>query len=180
VFVRANVLEGLPFPDGQFTSTHQRLLVAAIPARSWPAVVQELVRVTQPGGWIELLELSDVIQPAGPATRRLFDWLTAISRSLGFEMEVVRRLGELLQQAGCVDVTSQDLPVPLGRWAGAAGQLLLTDVLHGLGALKDSYCARTDTPPESFDRMLREAAQEWEQQQARYVFHAAYGRRADP
>jgi SAM-dependent methyltransferase len=71
VFVRANVLEGLPFPDGQFTYTHQRLLVAAIPARSWPGVVQELVRVTRPGGWIELLELSDVIQPAGPATRRL-------------------------------------------------------------------------------------------------------------
>ncbi|WP_376794137.1 class I SAM-dependent methyltransferase [Thermogemmatispora sp.] len=82
LFVRANVLEGLPFPDGQFTFTHQRLLVAAIPARSWPSVVRELVRVTRPGGWIELLELSDVIQPAGPATRRLLDWFTGISRQL--------------------------------------------------------------------------------------------------
>jgi ubiquinone/menaquinone biosynthesis C-methylase UbiE len=113
LFVRANILEGLPFPDEQFTSIHQRLLVAAIPAHSWPTVVQELVRVTQPGGWIELLELSDVIQPAGPATRRLFDWLTGISRSLGFEMEVVRRLGELLQQAGCVDAVQQDIPAPV-------------------------------------------------------------------
>ncbi|WP_223258275.1 class I SAM-dependent methyltransferase [Thermogemmatispora tikiterensis] len=52
VFVRANVLEGLPFPDGQFTSTHQRLLVAAIPAQAWPGVVRELVRVTRPGGGI--------------------------------------------------------------------------------------------------------------------------------
>jgi SAM-dependent methyltransferase len=177
VFVRANVLEGLPFPDGQFSYTHQRLLVAAIPARSWPEVVRELVRVTAPDGWIELLEISDVIQPAGPATRRLFDWIASISRSLGFEMEVVRHLGELLTQAGCVDVVQQDIPVPLGRWAGTAGQLLLTDVLHGLSTLKDSYCARTDTPPEVFDEMLREAAQEWEQQQARYLFHAAYGRR---
>ncbi|WP_146747164.1 hypothetical protein [Thermogemmatispora tikiterensis] len=47
-----------------------------------------------------------------------------------------------------MDVTSQEIPVPVGRWAGAAGQLLLTDVLHGLGALKDSYCARTNTPPD--------------------------------
>ncbi|WP_376797125.1 class I SAM-dependent methyltransferase [Thermogemmatispora sp.] len=74
VFVRANVLEGLPFPDSQFCYTHQRLLVAAIPAQAWPGVVRELVRVTRPGGWIELLELSDVFQPAGPATRRLLQW----------------------------------------------------------------------------------------------------------
>ncbi|WP_146747050.1 methyltransferase domain-containing protein [Thermogemmatispora tikiterensis] len=74
VFVRANVLEGLPFADCQFCYTHQRLLVAAIPARSWPGVVRELVRVTRPGGWIEWLERSDGIQPAGPATRRLQQW----------------------------------------------------------------------------------------------------------
>jgi SAM-dependent methyltransferase len=66
--VRANVLEGLPFPSGQFCYTHQGLLVAAIPARAWPTVVQELVHVTRPGGWIELLELSDLIQPAGRRT----------------------------------------------------------------------------------------------------------------
>jgi SAM-dependent methyltransferase len=177
LFVRANILEGLPFPDAQFTYTHQRLLVAAIPARSWPAVVRELVRVTRPGGWIELLELSDLIEPAGPATRRLLEWFTTISQQLGFEPGVLRRLGELLQQAGCVEVASQDIPVPLGRWAGATGQLLLTDVLHGLDALKDSYCARTNTPPELVETMLREAAQEWERQRARYVFHAAYGQR---
>nr|BBH92114.1 hypothetical protein KTA_03130 [Thermogemmatispora argillosa] len=136
VFVRANVLEGLPFPDGQFTSTHQRLLVAAIPAHAWPGVVQELVRVTRPGGWIELVKASDVIQPAGPATRRLLDWFVGISRQLGFEMVVLRRLGALLQQAGCVDVTSQDIPVPLGRWAGTTGQLLRTDLWHAFDSKK--------------------------------------------
>uniref|UniRef100_UPI0035E41E63 class I SAM-dependent methyltransferase n=1 Tax=Thermogemmatispora sp. TaxID=1968838 RepID=UPI0035E41E63 len=74
LFVRANILEGLPFPDEQFTYTHQRLLVAAIPAQAWPGVVRELVRVTRPGGWIDWLERSDGIQPAGPATRRLLQW----------------------------------------------------------------------------------------------------------
>jgi hypothetical protein len=55
LFVQANILHGLPFPDGQFTSTHQRLLVAAIPALQWPRVIRELVCVTRPGGWIELV-----------------------------------------------------------------------------------------------------------------------------
>ncbi|RAQ94061.1 hypothetical protein [Thermogemmatispora tikiterensis] len=151
--------------------------MVAIPAQAWPGVVRELVRVTRPGGWIELLELSDGIQPAGPATRRLFDWFTGISRQLGFELAVLHQLGELLQQAGCVEVTSQDIPAPPGRWAGATGQLLLTDVLQGINVLKDALCPRTATPPEQVDQMLREAAQEWMRLQAWYVFHAASGRR---
>jgi ubiquinone/menaquinone biosynthesis C-methylase UbiE len=180
VFVRANVLEGLPFPDGQFTYTHQRLLVAAIPARSWPGVVQELVRVTRPGGWIELVEASDVFQPAGPATRRLLQWLAESSRARGFEAEILRRLGELLQQAGCVEVSSLDISVPVGRWAGTTGQLLRTDLWHAFEALTEPVCAHLQLPPAVFETVLHEAAEEWEQLQARFVFHAAYGRRPQP
>jgi len=73
LFSQANILQSLPFPDRQFDFTHQRLLVAAISTAQWPAVVHELVRVTRPGGWIELLEIGDTIQHAGPATTRLDD-----------------------------------------------------------------------------------------------------------
>lgn len=177
VFIQANILQGLPFPDAQFTFTHQRLLVAAIPALQWPRVVQELVRVTRPGGWIELLEIGDVIQGAGPATKRLLTWMTDISRDLGFEMDVLRHLGDLLKQAGCQDIESQDIPVPLGAWAGTTGQMMKTNVLYGYAALKDSYCPRSNTSPEIFDAMVKAAAEEWEQNRCSYVFHASYGRR---
>lgn len=177
LFLQANILQGLPFPDQQFTYTHQRLLVAAIPALQWPRVVRELVRVTRPGGWIELLEIGDTIQNAGPATKRLLTWMTSISKELGFEMDILHHLGDLLAQSGCQDVESQDIPVPLGTWAGATGQMLKTDVLHGYGALKDSYCPRSGTPPEIFEAMLQAAADEWEHNHCSYVFHAAYGRR---
>nr|BBH92214.1 hypothetical protein KTA_04130 [Thermogemmatispora argillosa] len=118
VFVRANVLEGLPFPDGQFTSTHQRLLVAAIPAHAWPGVVQELVRVTRPGGWIELVEASDVFQPAGPATRRLLDWFAGISRL----REAVPVTTRLLASASASSSASHlvDGEAPSDRMAGRA------------------------------------------------------------
>lgn len=122
LFSQANILHGLPFPDQQFEFTHQRLLVAAIPATSWPEVVRELIRVTRSGGWIELLEVGDTIQNAGPATRKLLTWMTSISRELGFEMEILHHLGDLLRQAGCLSVESQDIPIPLGEWAGATGK----------------------------------------------------------
>jgi ubiquinone/menaquinone biosynthesis C-methylase UbiE len=180
IFAQANILQGLPFPDQQFTFTHQRLLVAAIPALQWPRVIHELVRVTRVGGWIELLEIGDVIQNAGPATKRLLTWMTDISKSLGFEMEVLRRLDDLLKQAGCSDIEAQEIPVPLGTWAGSTGQMMKTDVLYGYNAIKDSYCPRSNTPPEVFDAMVQAAAEEWEQNRCSYVFHAAYGRRTTP
>ncbi len=159
IFAQANILQGLPFPDQQFTFTHQRLLVAAIPALQWPRAVRELVRVTCVGGWVELLEIGDVIQNAGPATKRLLTWMTNVSKTLGFEMEVLRHLGDLLKQAGCSDIETQEIPVPLGAWAGSTGQMMKTDVLYGYNAIKDSYCPRSNTPPEIFDAMIQAAAE---------------------
>jgi hypothetical protein len=178
LFTQANILHGLPFPDQQFSFTHQRLLVAAIPAAHWPTVVQELVRVTRSGGWIELLEIGATIQNAGPATSRLLSWMTGISKELGFEMDILHHLGDLLKAVGCQDIESQNIPVPLGAWAGTTGQMLKTDVLHGYNALKDLYCPRSNTAPAVFDAMVQAAAYEWEQNRASYLFHAAYGRRS--
>ena len=156
LFTHANILHGLPFPDQQFSFTHQRLLVAAIPVAQWPGVVRELVRVTRPGGWIELLEIGDTIQNAGTATKRLLTWMTDISRGFGFEMEVLHHLGDLLKSAGCRSVESQDIPVPLGNWAGNTGQMMLTDVLHGYNALKDSYCPRRRHPQKYLMQWFRQ------------------------
>lgn len=177
LFAQANILEGLPFPNQQFTYTHQRLLAAAIPAVQWPGVVRELVRVTRVGGWVELLEIGDTIQNAGPATRRLLTWMAEIGKGLGFESSVLKQLGALLTEAGCGEVESQDIVVPLGVWAGQVGQMMQTDLLNGYHALKGTFCPRSNTPPEVFEGMVQAAAAEWEQNQASYVFHAAFGRR---
>ena len=69
-FVQANLLKGLPFANRSFDLVHQRLLGLAIPAAHWPGVVRELVRVTWPGRYVELLESGDVFLHAGPALQR--------------------------------------------------------------------------------------------------------------
>lgn len=177
LFAQANVLKGLPFPDKQFDFTHQRLLFAGIPANDWPAAVHELVRVTRPGGWVELLEIGATFQQAGPATHALLTWMTDISRGLGFDVRILSRLSEFLRNAGCDPVEAQEIPIPLGDWAGRAGQTLKADVVSAYLALKDPYCARSKTPPSTFDAMLQAAIAEWEQNHTSYVFHAIYGRR---
>jgi ubiquinone/menaquinone biosynthesis C-methylase UbiE len=176
-FCLADVLKGLPFPDQQFDYVHQRLLVAAIPAAHWPAVIHELVRVARPGGWVELLEIGVTIQQAGPETTRLLDWMADKSKERGFDMHLLPRLGEMLAQEGLEAIERQDIPVPLGDWAGHVGAMLKADVLSAFDALKGAYCVQANVPLEQFETLVKIVAQEWEQHHASYVFHAAYGKR---
>ena len=176
-FCLADVLKGLPFPDRQFEYVHQRLLVAAIPAANWPAVIHELVRITRPGGWVELLEIGVTIQHAGSETTRLLNWMEEKSQERGFDMRLLLRLGEMLAQKGLEAIECHDIPVPLGEWAGHVGAMLKADVLSAFDALKGAYCAQANMPQEHFEAMVKLVAQEWEMNHASYVFHAAYGRR---
>ncbi len=176
-FCLADVLKGLPFPDRQFDYIHQRLLVAALPATHWPAVIQELIRVSRPGGWIELLEIGVTIQHAGPETTRLLNWMGERSRERGFDMGLLSRLGEMLAQGGLEAIERHDIPVPLGEWAGHVGSMLKANVLSAFDALKGAYCTQANLPLEQFEAMVNRVAQEWEKNHASYVFHAAYGRR---
>ena len=173
LFAQADVLQPLPFPAQQFDFVHQRLLVFAIPAQRWPQVVQELVRVTRVQGWVELLEGSMIVQNGGPATARLCDWLRAMAQAQGIDLDLMTHLGELLRAAGCQTVEAQDIPVPLGAWAGRAGEMLKVDALRAFQALQP----RSALQPDAFDAMLNAVAKEWEQRRVSVIFHAAYGRR---
>ncbi|RIB25446.1 S-adenosyl-L-methionine-dependent methyltransferase [Gigaspora rosea] len=53
-FVKGNVLEGLPFEDNTFDFVFQRFLVGGYPKEKWPYVINELVRVLKPGGFLEV------------------------------------------------------------------------------------------------------------------------------
>jgi len=175
---QGNVLTGLPFPDAFFSYTHQRLLVAAIPAERWPAVIHELVRVTRPGGWIELIEVDHEMGNAGPATARVQACMEEISTSLGFDWEIVRTLGDLLTQEGLRHVEVQSIPIPVGEWAGRIGKLMKMDLLSVTTALKGRFCSQTGMTSAECDQMVQEMAQEWETRHCSCLFYAAFGKRA--
>ncbi len=172
-----NVLEKLPFPDQSFDYTHQRFLVSAIPGARWPDVIRELVRVTRPGGWIELLEINNLFLNPGPETTRLATWITQVSAALGFDANAVPGLGHWLEEAGLQRVESQDIVVPLGEWGGRVGALLKRDLLAGFDGAKAIFCAKTNTPLVVFETLVQNVADEWEQYHTSYTFHAVYGKK---
>jgi ubiquinone/menaquinone biosynthesis C-methylase UbiE len=52
--VLADCVKGLPYPDAHFDIVHARLIVGGI--RDWGALLDEIVRVTNPGGLMVLAE----------------------------------------------------------------------------------------------------------------------------
>jgi len=70
-FYQVNVVNAkLPFADNHFDFVKQRLVTAAFTTADWKRVMAELVRVTKPGGYIELLEIDYNTHNLGPNGRK--------------------------------------------------------------------------------------------------------------
>ena len=88
-------------PQGTFEYTHMRCMILAIPARFWPFVIGELVRVTAPGGWIELFDGGQGCEQVGPNMQQMLTWGEQALAQRGFDVGVIDHLSTMLRQAGC-------------------------------------------------------------------------------
>ncbi|MBX5451224.1 class I SAM-dependent methyltransferase [Thermogemmatispora sp.] len=174
-FLYSDVLKGLPFDDNSFDLVHQRLLISAIPARAWPTVVRELVRVTRPGGWLQLTETGGYYHRPGPLSLRVSGLLDRAFERWGFDPYIAEHLPMYLQQAGAVEVEKYVYSVVLGEGGGQGGRLLQKDLLALLHALSErmaSLIAR-----EEWQRMLEALPAEWAAYQTAFQFHVTVGRK---
>jgi SAM-dependent methyltransferase len=176
---QGNVLGRLPLPDGIMEFTHQRFLVFAIPDEQWPRAVRELVRVTRPGGWIELVETDARVQAGGRATEQVFAWIDVVRAARGILGEPVMHLGELLRNEGVSEIETQAIPLKVGAWGGRAGQMMESDILAAVQALKEPCCAK-GIDPQEFEHTAQMMALEWKQAHAFCTIQVAYGRRGTP
>ena len=178
-FVRANVLRGLPFAAGTFDYTHQRLMVTALPLTTWPRVVADIVRVTRRGGWVELVEGGDQIEPRGPATNRLLELARQLAASYALDAagSVCHVLDDLLRDAGAERVRKRSVAVPIGEWGGRVGSLMASDFRSTFSGLCGTFEARFGLPAVLCQELLRAMHEECEGYRTRYTFTFATGRR---
>ncbi|CAG8669129.1 4759_t:CDS:2, partial [Dentiscutata erythropus] len=98
-FIKANVHERLPFDDNSFDFVFQRLLILGHTKEKWPKVINELVRVLKPGGFLELCETSLPFDE-GPATQRIWKAESEILMEQGNDLNVYQKLDQYLQNQG--------------------------------------------------------------------------------
>jgi SAM-dependent methyltransferase len=180
-FVKGNLLHGLPFVDDAFDIVHQRLMASSsIPLKMWAALVRDLVRVTRPGGWVELVEVGPWMEPAGPATKRLFELSYRLGRLLGLDMlgQVFRALDDHLRRAGLVDVQRREVSVPVGEWGGVVGSMMASNVRALFTRLGGEFETRLGLAPSELSEFLQAMQSEQEQLRSATPFAVAYGRKA--
>lgn len=179
-FVQHDILKGLPFPPASFDYVHARLLVAAIPTQAWQGLFKEYLRITRPGGWVELLEGGTTFLNPGPCTQQYLAWWDKLSRPRGIDAAFMNHLPDLMQQLGYEQVRSQLLHVPVGKWGGRAGSMLLTNLVSGWGGLKNTLVSQAGVDPRLFDRIFQALPDEWETNHSMYEYVIAIGQIPQP
>lgn len=128
-YLQGNALERFGFHDTSFDYVMARACSAFIPAAQWPLVVAEMVRVTQPGGWVELRDFGLVYSP-NTALNELTVKFANLAQKRGIHPGAGPFLGQYLQSAGLYNVQVQQMRVRSGYGSGTrAGQLMLADYL---------------------------------------------------
>lgn len=175
-FVPGNVLNGLSFADGSFDFVHMRLLIFAIPQEAWPKVVAELVRVTRPGGWIELVETGPQ-QNGGPAMDLLVQWITEASQRRGVNPLIGPRVSEFLSGAGAANVNKRDIGLPVGEAGGRIGKMAETDIFSVMGSVKALVTAQGIASEEAYTDAYNQARADITRYQCTLPFYLTFGQR---
>lgn len=175
VFISGNMLEGLPFPDNSFDFVHQRLVIVALPTDRWVRQVQELLRITRPGGWIELVE-GDLLT-GGPGLQALNILGVQISEKRGMSMSNASKVGEYLRQAGARHVEQRTVRIPVGKVTGRLGAMAETDYLAILASVRGFLIAQGLITEEQHKQVFAQASEELASGTLVWPFYVAYGQK---
>ena len=176
-FVQGNVLKELPFPDMTFDFVHQRFLHMALPVNSWNYVVQELVRVTRPGGWVELTESDLLMHRPGPAIQRLSEWGFEIASTRGIDPRVSSKIGKFLNVAGLINIQAYRIDLPIGNWGGRLGSMAASDLVSYNQVVKPKILERFKVSSAEYDSLSMQMRKEWESNHCYFSLYFACGQR---
>jgi hypothetical protein len=176
IFAEGDVTKGLNFPAMSFDFVHQRLLVAALRAEDWPKAVAELVRLTRPGGWTELVE-GDFSRGGGRGLSQINAWVDEACKRRGIDFSMGGRIGQMLQEAGCMNVRQLEVVVPMGDYGGHLGTMMQSDYFNSLSALQALVVGLGVTDNAAYQEAVRQAEREVAGGGVVVPFFVAFGQR---
>ncbi len=156
-----NPFEPLPFADASFdfVRMHRHQMVTLLPVARWPVLLQEMLRVTRPGGWIEIIE-AEPPREGSPALRQLSAWVCEACVRGEIDPLYSRRLGLSLQEAGLANVKKGMVALPAGQWNGWIGRLTAIHCLTLFDGLAAFVSAQRVATPEAYQHACQVAGEE--------------------
>ncbi|CAG8562844.1 8540_t:CDS:2 [Ambispora leptoticha] len=132
-FVEGNLRKGLNFADNTFDFVYMRCSAMEYTDKQWEeTVINELIRVTKPGGWIEFMEMDIRFENQGPAASQLQNFYEGFSHSKGVNnvtslFSRIPRYLEATNQMNTSQVHREERKEPIGKWGGRFGELAINN-----------------------------------------------------
>lgn len=158
-FQIGNVTESLNFSEHSFDYVHMRLLFSGIPAVAWPHVVDEMVRVTNIGGWIESVEALP-LRNGGPYQTMMGNWFLQTFQLRGIDPYIADKIPDMLNSRGISNISVKKIEVPIGKHGGRLGVLLSTDGNAMVKSLKNLVVSQGLATEELYDIAVSRVADE--------------------
>ncbi|CAG8489381.1 3549_t:CDS:2, partial [Dentiscutata heterogama] len=156
-FVKGNVEERLPFDDNTFDFVFQRFLVWGIHKEKWPHVVNELVRVLKPGGFLELCEPSNIFD-RGPVTKRLWDCEIEILEEKGSDFDSYLKIEEYARNQGQLEnIKKEAKRCHYGTVYNSVefSKAILSNMSYAYASLKPVLTKQLQISDEEYDRLTK-------------------------
>ncbi|GBB85082.1 hypothetical protein RclHR1_11660002 [Rhizophagus clarus] len=91
-FIEADIINGLSFRDNEFDFTHIDLFRVIYSTDQWDFILSELIRVTKPGGYIEVTSRRKEHITEGPIFSKLANAVWTACQKLNLDIELVDNL----------------------------------------------------------------------------------------
>ncbi|EXX59694.1 uncharacterized protein OCT59_011245 [Rhizophagus irregularis] len=162
-FRQGDVLNTLPYDDNTFDYVHQANMLSVFTIEEWFFVIQELIRVCKPGGYIEFSE-PELAVKTGPVLSRFYDALVTLSDSRNVKIRISNEIIKTLVSLSTVrNVDYKISTVTLGaKKGGNAGQAYM-DIHDGYflnDPMPETLCKFMGTTKEGYLKLFKEAKKE--------------------
>ncbi|GES97755.1 S-adenosyl-L-methionine-dependent methyltransferase [Rhizophagus clarus] len=156
-FVQADILNRLPFRDNNFEFTHIESMVNILTTGQWDFVLSELIRVTKPGGYIEITDLYLNIDKHTPILYEVYKGLYRSCLKRNVNIRSIIHLNSILESKQNIGTVHRDEKIvifgPNGGKAGLTYQEVVTLFLTTNLAVKE-LSAEMRIPEERFKKMI--------------------------
>ncbi|GAA5797546.1 hypothetical protein HPULCUR_002934 [Helicostylum pulchrum] len=169
VYKYGDLTTHLPLPDNYLDIIYQRDTTSIMPHERWPFLLDELMRVAKPGGYIELVEHSFVIKNPGPVLALVNEWYKIVTTSIAVDPKEAKHLKQMMTTAGFQDIDKKVITVPIGEWPEDEDErekgFLYKQVVKALfKSMKSWWMSELAISEGEYDKVVTDAMDEFDEQ----------------
>ncbi|CAG8503680.1 1543_t:CDS:2 [Paraglomus brasilianum] len=162
-FLQCNIVNGLPFPDNCFDFVRQGFLIICMDWQIWKKkVIKELIRITKPGGYIEIMETDGQFLQPGKIARRVNHNQSTLFKNAGINFVSSKNVMTVFNSLNnAVTVAPiEEKPRQFGTRAGKLGEISLKNFTQSFKSLKTILCPHFGFTSDEFEQMTMDLAEE--------------------